>query len=158
MNADRFAAPAWLPDDVRIKHAELVESIRAKQLEPNPAQLVLLAQAQAQYDRVTKFLNENGQVLEIRNDKGELKANIIAPEVQLQLKLIDKIRSLLKDVGLDGTEAQEETEAAPRVQTRRSTDASEGGAGREPPPAEVPAGVARLRARLAQIAPTARPR
>lgn len=157
--SDPFEPPAWLPADARAHHAELVADVKAKGLDPQPHHLLLLAQALAQYDRVTAFLNQHGMVLEIRNDKGEVKTQMIAPEAALQLKLLDKIRSLLKDVQLDGKEAnEEETGQASgdrRRQAGRSIDAAQSGEG---PQAQAQAGVDRLRARLAEAAGRHRPR
>lgn len=102
------------PDDVATHHARLLAELQAAGLTPHPAQILLLAQALAQYDRCTAFLNVHGQVMEVRNDKGEVKQTVIAPEANLQLKLLDKIRALMKDVGLAAAGETDPPGAAPK--------------------------------------------
>ena len=132
------------PDDVQVHHARLRAELAAAGLTPNPQHVLLLAQALAQYDRCTQFLNTHGQVMEIRNDKGELKSTVIAPEANLQLKLLDKIRQLLKDVGLSAGDADPPpSPAAASSGASRSTAAGSRDAGSR--------GIDQLRERLATI-------
>jgi hypothetical protein len=136
------------PDDVQVHHARLRAELAAAGLAPNPQHVLLLAQALAQYDRCTQFLNAHGQVMEIRNDKGEVKSTVIAPEANLQLKLLDKIRQLMKDVGLSAGDADPpgSADASPRSGSR-STAAGQSGDGHH-----TSRGIDQLRERLATIA------
>ena len=136
------------PDDVVRYHARLRDELAAAGLSPNPQLVLMLAQALAQYDRCTQFLNAHGQVMEIRNDKGEVKSTVIAPEANLQIKLFDKIRQLMKDVGLatGETDGPAAAGSGDRSTTAGSGDAVRGGkAGR---------GIDQLRDRLASLSRT----
>lgn len=109
---ERWRPPDWLPDDARAWHQAIIDQLREAGRLAQPIHALLLAQALAQYERCTRALNDEGQVLTIRNDKGEVKRLEIAPEAQLQIRLIDKARALIKDLRLD-TPAEDEGPGQP---------------------------------------------
>jgi hypothetical protein len=69
--------------------------------------LAVYAQLFAQYHRLTVFVNLNGQVLETRNDKGEVKNQTVAPEASHQVRLVEALRKFDKEFGfLETVQAQ----------------------------------------------------
>jgi len=99
---DRHKPPSYLPDDARQWWPVLVDELAARGSLSRVAEhrLAIYCQLFAQYRRVTEFLNQHGQVLEIRNDKGEVKAQTIAPEAVQQAKLVEALRKFDKEFGL----------------------------------------------------------
>ena len=127
---DRWSAPDWMTPDAKRWHRATIDQLRSlNQLDTaQPIHALLLAQALGQYERCTIAINERGQVLTIRNDKGEVKSEEIAPEAQLQLRLLDKIRALLKDLNLNGTKGDEDRPEDP-IQALRERMAGFAGGG-----------------------------
>jgi len=54
----------------------------------------------AQFYRVTGFINEEGQIITIRDDKGVVKKTEIAPEAVQQIKLDAQLQRYEKEFGL----------------------------------------------------------
>jgi len=103
MPADWQTPPNWLPEDARPWWPVIVDELRARgQLRRvTPRRAAYLVQAIAQYHRVTSFLNEHGQVSELRNDKGEVRKQEPAPEFKIQHQLLQTIAKLEKAYGID---------------------------------------------------------
>lgn len=100
---DRWQTPETLPPDAREWFDEIVAELRRQQRldEVYPLRVQILAQLVAQYQRLTKLLNTDGQILEIRNDKGEVKSVNLSPEFRGQMQLVDKITKAIKELKLD---------------------------------------------------------
>lgn len=100
---DRWTCPPELPPDAAAWWPEIVAELRARGREADalPLHARILAQLLSQYEKATQFINREGMVLEIRNDKGELKRQEPAPEFRIQQQLVDKIVRLAKVLGLE---------------------------------------------------------
>ena len=92
---DDAAAAWWLPVVTELRDRGRLHLLV-------PFQVAQFCQLLSQWWRATESLRRaGGQVLEIRDDKGQLKRQEIAPEVRLQLQLLGQLRALAKDFGLN---------------------------------------------------------
>ena len=60
-------------------------------------------QSFAAWAECERFLAENGNVIVMRNDKGEIKWTPEAPQARLALKYMDKIRQFAAELGLSAS-------------------------------------------------------
>jgi P27 family predicted phage terminase small subunit len=96
-------APETLHHEARPWWTEICDELRqrGRLADALPIYARLLAQQLHQYEKATDFLNGEGMVLEVRNDKGELKRQEPAPEFRIQQASIAQILKLAKLLGLD---------------------------------------------------------
>lgn len=99
---DRSAPPQRLPADAQALWPEIIDELAARGRLQHVPQLRIERYCQfwAQFLRVTGFINAEGQVQILRNDKGEVTKQEIAPEAVQQLKLETALSRLEKDFGL----------------------------------------------------------
>lgn len=98
----RDSPPQTLPEDARLWWPSLVDELdaRGSLAQVTVHRLGIYCQLFAQYHRCTEFINREGQILVIRNDKGEVKNQIIAPEAVQQAKLVEALRRFDREFGL----------------------------------------------------------
>jgi len=127
--------PGYLNDDGRelwpLVLADL--QLRGRLDAPNTRRAGRYCQLLSQWLRVTRFLNHEGQVTEVRDSKGEVKGTSLAPEFTAQDRLETQISRLEKEFGLTG----------PNEKARKNSPG---------PAAEESDPLATLRNRLAQLA------
>lgn len=102
MIPSRDAPPETLPEDARAWWGPLVDELQARGSLARVARhrLAIYCQLFAQWQRVTEFINREGQILTVRDDKGEVKNQSIAPEAVQQIKLTEALRRFDKEFGL----------------------------------------------------------
>jgi P27 family predicted phage terminase small subunit len=104
MLPDRDQPPDYLPPDARAWWTALVDELAGRGTLARVARhrLAIYCQLFAQYHRVTSFINneEEGQIAVIRNEKGEVKDQIITPEARQQEKLVKLLKAFDKEFGL----------------------------------------------------------
>lgn len=74
---------------------------RGRLPEVMPLSVWLFCQLLDQFFRVTRIINTEGQILDIRDDKGVLKKSIPDPAFTVQSKLFDQLRRLVAELGLE---------------------------------------------------------
>lgn len=94
-------APGYLDDDGRTLWPLVLADLQSRgRLDaPNTRRAGRYCQLLSQWLRVTRFLNHNGQVVEIRDSKGEVKGQALAPEFNAQDALETKLTKFEKDFG-----------------------------------------------------------
>jgi P27 family predicted phage terminase small subunit len=63
--------------------------------------LVCYCQAYGRWVQAERELTEKGRILVIRNDKGEVKSVQASPYVAIAVKMLEKVRQLAADLGLN---------------------------------------------------------
>jgi len=96
--------PDWLTKDARPFWDAIVETLEVSKEFRGESAAAQAAQLFLQFVRVTDSLNKNGQISEIRDDKGVLRKQEPAPEFRAQMQLVPLIRKLLTelDTATDG--------------------------------------------------------
>lgn len=113
MSPHRDKPPKELPDDARQWWGVLVDELEARGAldKVTTHRLSIYCQLFAQYHRVTEFINREGQVLTIRDDKGEVKSSIVAPEAVQQERLVKILQRFDKEFGfLEGIKSADPIE------------------------------------------------
>lgn len=100
-----FTAPKWLPAEAAEFWNEIVAELPPGAGFRHRTAAAMAAQLMLQYRKATESINEHGQVSEIRDDKGVLRKQEPAPEVRIQMQLVDRIPKLLTQLNAatDGT-------------------------------------------------------
>ncbi len=94
--------PAWLSPAARQEWDRVAPELARMGLltRVDMAALAAYAQCYAHYVEAETFIQQHGLTLAIRDDKGVLKAVQAVPEVQISLKMLDKIRAFAGEFGL----------------------------------------------------------
>jgi P27 family predicted phage terminase small subunit len=54
----------------------------------------------AEWEKAQRFVQENGQVVTLRDDKGNVRSVIPAPEVGIAVRMLDKVRQFAAEFGM----------------------------------------------------------
>ena len=93
--------PEWLSDAAKLEWSRVgPELARLGLLQiVDQAALAAYCQCYADWQECQRFIEQNGRVVVLRSDKGEVKAMIAAPQAGLALKYLDKIRQFAGEFG-----------------------------------------------------------
>jgi len=94
--------PEWLTEPAKLEWQrvlpELAKAGRLAKLDR--AALAAYCQCYAHWQAAEQFLAEHGSVVVLRNDKGEVKGAVPAPQHTIACKMLDKIRAFSIELGL----------------------------------------------------------
>lgn len=123
----RWDPPSWLGEGALAEWPGVVAELRRRRVisRATPAAVAAYCQTLVQYQRCTAAVEEHGQVLVIRNDKGVVTKEEVAPEAVLQLRLLDKLRAFWKSLGL--MEGDEEDSGETQAEAGGGQSAAEAG-------------------------------
>jgi P27 family predicted phage terminase small subunit len=94
--------PEWLTEPAKLEWQRVLpELAKAGRLATlDRAALAAYCQCFAHWQVAEQFLAEHGSVVVLRNDKGEVKGAVPAPQHTIACKMLDKMRAFAIELGL----------------------------------------------------------
>ena len=98
----RAQCPEWLSDTAKaewLRVSPILESLGLLTAADQTAFAGYCA-CYAEWERAQRFITENGQVLTLRDDKGNVRSVIPAPEIGIAVRMLDKVRQFSTEFGM----------------------------------------------------------
>ncbi len=98
----RAECPQWLSDTAKAEWRRVSPILEALGVLTAADEVPFAAYCTcvAEWEKAQRFVQENGQVVTLRTDKGEIRSILPAPEVGIAVRMLDKIRQFAGEFGM----------------------------------------------------------